>query len=492
MSSKRKPEKKYGKWFLQSEGVSISGCLIIDEDAFSQTLILYSKSDFNGVKIDINDNSFRNIKTIYGEVNSRTSITLQNCSYRGLSLIGDELWEIKFILELSFLGGHLTEPDETTYYEVRCSYPYLSSWYDTNRNYFGSLYECSDLDRMRPSLGTGDLIDEIQIDDDLTIQVERLYSQNSMVMDKEVSIQVRHYVNFRTSSPRTFREFRKMAYRFSQLIQLATGKLIFLDFVSVVGNPKDIKNVHYQFQTREEFPYLEITFMNKDQKRNYQESDYIHQNMMLFYGGENRRDQLNQTIAAWYRSYNKYSSIYNRFLDTFEWFQNTDATLSQVMFDNRFLNLIQALESFHVISFPEFEKDKRIDDQKRVDLLLSSITDSEDKQWLAKKISLHTPLRKRLDDLMEKRLLSITSEIFKDRKQRKGFIEKVKTARDDLSHGNELDIEPIKIGEYYEKALIMLVSCVLISLGFTEEQTRTSLFRTFKYQNTIGYLKSKF
>lgn len=486
MASTKKIQEKNGIWYLAHEGKKIPGKLVIDSKAFSLTLFLYTNLDFNGNKIETIKRGFENIEVLFGEVDIRMHITLQNCRLLGASRIGD-IWELRYKPEVAFLDGHLINQSANTFYEVTCSYPYLSSWYDTNRLYFGSF--SVDSDRMKPALSSEDLFDQIEIDDTLSIIIEREYFENAFLMKKEVSSSIQHFVRFKSTYPRTFEEFRKLAFQFLQLIQLSTGKLGYIDFVSASANPKDIRTLTQQIKTKDNYPYLPIVLFDKDQRRNRRKSDYIHQNMMLFYGGDNRKQSLNNIIGVWYKTYNTYSSIYNRFLDTFEWLQGTDATLSHVMFYNRFLNLIQALESYHLITYPDFNSNITKRENERIKEILKHIENSEDREWLFKKISLHVPLKKRLQDLMHKHLLFITSEIFLNKKDRDSFIFKVKRVRDDLSHGREVDIPEQDIGEYYEKALLMLLSCILLSLGLNEEQAKQAIFSTHKYEQTIAYIQ---
>ena len=491
MITKRKVKEKPGVWFINREGSKLPGILRINPNDYTQFLTLYTETNFEGSSIKVDDSIFGDIELIFGETSGGIPYTLKDCRFRKSSPIGENLYEITYIPEITFYGGFLKKNEETKIFQLSCSFPLLSSWYDTNRNYFGSFSPSSDLDKMKPAISGEELTDEIVIDNDLTVAIERNYSQNAWVMSKEVSASIHHCISFTTKSPRSYYEFRKLAYRFLQLIQLSTGKLIYLEFNHVLADENDIDSPESHLTTKDGHIYLPITFYSYDRKRDLIKSDYIHQNNMLFYGGVNKKDSLNDIIRSWFNNYDKYESIYNRYLDTFEWFQNTDAVMSELMFHNRFVNLIQAIENYHFISHPEFNKEKFGQEKEKLQTLLEFIPDKEDKDWILERISSHTTLGQRMQDIMTNKLSFITSEIFKNRNSRDSFIHKTKRIRDDLSHGNKLTYQT-EITEYYEKALIMLASCVLLTIGLDNEQIKKTLFRTGRYSRMISFFKSKF
>jgi hypothetical protein len=488
--------KKYnGKWFIPQSEIELPGILTIDETTFNQILKIYSKIDFKGDSLALENFEPRDFPTICGNYGNDNKITLNDCAFNSATPIGDDIYEIIYKPTFSFLGGILINDTETKIIQLTCTFPYFSSWFDTNQLYFGSHSSNEDIkddfiERMRPALSKDKLFDEININDDFSIIIERKYQLEAWAFNKDVKAEIKHFVHFRCQVSKSFNEFKKLAYRFMELIKLSTGKLMQVNFLSVTINKDELYDYSKYLINNNGDVYIAITHFNNQLKRNLIESDYIHQNYMLFYGGTSRTDKLKQTIVKWFETYDKFSPVYNNFLDTFEWFQNTDANLSQVMFNNRFLNLVQALESYHAFSFPEMRDEGKAEIRDKARELLKEITNRNDAKWLIKRIyPRHISLSQRLRDLLCNELNMITEEIFINRQKKNDYIEEIRIIRNKLSHGEKVDFNSEEVSDYYYKTLIILLSCILTNLGFSQIEIKNALFQTLKYEQMISYIK---
>lgn len=485
------------KWVVPEFEMELPGQLIIDKNNCTQFLKLYSKVDFDGIQFSSQKYSPRQYKTISSNTNSFNKITLSDCSFKSAKHFADDIYEITYVPVFFFWGGCFNSVEDSNIFELSCSFPFLSSWYDTDRLFFGSHYYTGNIEEdqfseFKPALKKEELIDTIQINDDFSIVIERRYEHDTFSSNNRKSTEIKHFAHFKSNQGKRFSEFKTLAYNFLQLIQLSTGKLSYVNFISAIVRKEDLNIFNKELVTHNGNVFISINHFNNVIKRNRNELNDTDRNHMLFYGGQNHSEKLKEIIVRWFYSIGKYSPVYNIFLETFEWFQNTDAYLTQIMFHNRFLNLVQALESYHKFSYPEIKDENKEEVEIKKLELLKVITNREDFKWLCIRITpRYTTLRKRLNDLLVKRLPDITSELFKNSDDRKGYVSKIKEFRDKLSHGEKIKIEASKISDYYYKTIIILLSCILLSLGFSQDEIKESLFRTIKYNDMIRYIKSK-
>jgi len=493
-----------GKWFIPEKKIVMPGLLIIDENN-RQSIKLYSKIDFNGIPI-ANYKFELEYSTICGNCELGDKITLHNCKYRNLLHIGGDIFEITFEPSFSFFGGIFFNHNKTKVTQLTCAFPYFSSWFDANRLFFGPYSytigfnsetgktEDTSIKDTEPSLTKEELFDEIKIDDDFSIIIERRYQTENFILNTEVKSEIKHFVHFKSSSNKSLDEFIKLAYNFMQLIQLSIGELMNINFCSVFIKKEeliDFSESEYLSRNKESV-IIKMFNYNSIHKRNLIKSKNIECSNMLFYGGKNYSGKLNQIIINWYNTIDKYLPIYNIFNDNFEWFQNTDAALTQVMFNNRFLNLVQSLESYHKFSYTSIEDENKEEIKSKAKELLKEVTNNNDNKWLIDRITpLHITLKERLHDLLYDKLVIISSELFQNCKKRKSYIEKIKDVRNDLSHGKKVEMEVSEISDYYYKTLILLLSCILLNLGLSQIEIKDALFKTTKYKNMIDYIKSK-
>lgn len=494
MSTKKdkKPRTYKGEWTIPDGKIKLPGILTIDENKFTQSLRLFSKVDFNGNKIQ--NDGFDNglFPTIIGHLEINQKATLTNCRIMKMIHFGDDLYEISINLSFTFYGGIFSNQENLKVNRLICSFPYLNTWFDTNRLFFGVPYSTENfLEKMKPSLKTEDLLEEIKIDDEISIIIEREYRDNLVTINSsDLNLELKHFVHFCSTKPRAFKDLQEYANQFMQLIKLSTGKLMYVNLVSTIVEKTELNDYSKSFETVNGDIHISIFNYSSFHRRNLVKSEYIHQHNMLFYGGYNRTERLKDIIVRWFRTYKKYAHIYNLYIDTLEWFQETDAGLSEVMFNNRFVNLVQGLESFHIL---KFENSAQIENERKnaFELIKQKLTKIEDREWLDENVDVSAfTLRERLNDLMNEKFETITKELFLSKTKKKDFLNKVIKFRNHLSHGAEYQLDSGKTSDYYYKSLILLTACILLNLGFTAEEIKKELFRTQKYARIISYMKN--
>ena len=488
---KKKGELTYdGVWFNSESGEKLPGLLLIDQVDFNQTLKLYSKVSFENVSLSRENHDFTDEQTICGDCELDNKITLEKCIYKGKNHIGDGCFEIIFEPTFTYRGGISFNIRETKIFTLTCTYPFFASWYDTDRLFFGSHFVSSNyLEDLTPAIKPEGLVDEIELDDEFTILIERRYRKESW-KGNEAKIKVNHFVHFTCKNPKPFKDFQNRALTLMQLIKLSTGKLMYVDYVSIIVDNEELHDFKGKYQSLNGNVQVYITNYNSLLKRRLFEKDKIVRNNLLFYGGEKRYERLHQIIKNWFSTYENYKSIYNIFLDTFEWFENTEAYLSEIMFYNRFLNLIQALENFHYIrNDKKSGEDKKEVNAKAADLL-NVFENKEDKEWLINHIHPnHIQFRTRLENIILEEFKYITDVLFSGNKKKQGFVERIKEFRDKLSHGEKIGLESDKMTDYYYKTQLILLACILDNLGFSNKEIGMAYYNTIRYSSMVRYIK---
>lgn len=476
--------KYSGKWFIPSSSIEISGVLYINRQENIQELKLYSSCDISGVEITKGNFSPKSYDTICGRCDLSNEFTLTDCKFKSRSYFIDNIYEIVYEPQFTYSGGIFYNHDNTLVTQLTCAFPYLSAWYDTNQLFFGSHFQTSEEDQLKIALSNDSLRTIIKIDTGFSIEIERYYQQDNMPFSREVSLEIKHYVNFKSVEPISLSELKKKAYSFMQLMMLSIGKQMYVNFKSVIIETCELKKSDKPLRKR-----LNIYSFSNYKKRNIVKYEDIDRHYMLFYGGDRNKEKLNQIIINWYNSYDEFSTIYGIYLDTFEWFKGTDIVLTEVMFKNRFTNLIQALESYHTLTDTKF-KNEDWDEIKNKAKSLVEHLNPVDKEWIIDRIEAkHVVLGVRLKDLICNKFSDITTLFFSSKKEKDSYICHVKKIRNDISHGNKFTFESNKISDYYNKALLILLGCILKNLKFTNEEIKTMLLNTSSYSERILYMK---
>ena len=476
--------KHTGKWFLPHSSIELSGKLVINRQKNQAELKLYSSCDINGIEIKSDIYTPQDYNTICGRCDLSYQFTLTECRFKSASYFIDNLYEIVYEPNFTYTGGVFFNGDKTLATQLTCKFPYLSDWYDTNQLFFGSYFQTPEEDQLKRAIPIENLKTIIIIDSSFSIEIERHYEQHDFSLSTEVSLEIQHSVNFISIKPITLGELKKKAYSFMKLMMLALGKQIYTNFTSVIVDSNELEKTEKPLRNR-----LNIIYFSDYLKRNIVEIKNTHRNSMLFYGGNGNHDKLNQVIKNWYNSYDEFSTIYDIYLDTFEWFKDTDIVLTEVMFKNRFLNLIQALESYHSLTDFELKNEEKTIITEKAKTLIENL-EAEDKKWIIERISpLHITVNVRLKKLICSELSTVTSEFFNSVSEKKSFIFKIKKIRDDISHGNKVILDSNEVSEYYNKTLLILLSCILKNLKYTNEEILNLFSKTHSYSNRILYLK---
>lgn len=183
----------------------------------------------------------------------------------------------------------------------------------------------------------------------------------------------------------------------------------------------------------------------------------------------------NYIMLNWFVNSSLFSSIYNAYFGTT--YKKDDMFL-----ENKFLNIITVIESFHRSNTSNIEIDEYSHEQR-----LKSVLDSvpgEYKEWIAGKLrhSNEPTLRTRLKEIM-----GPYPDIFRSKKRIKRFIGKVLDNRNSLVHSStERSIDPEQL--YFVTKILQIVFelYLLKHMGFEVEEIK-NLINKKKSKNPVPF-----
>lgn len=453
-----------GQWFLPMSEKNYPGTVI--EDAVSGRLILeiFSTEYLNGVPIvsgnetlDDSGSPIDHYDLILGYTNIENFTTLFNCTLIGKKSIGDSLVQLRYEVEFIFDGVHFTNKGNLKLKSVTVEFPFVGTWYD------GWIT----MEKLKNRKLSESVADQIIIDDNLSLIFHDIVDDNSWKIGPSYEVKYSKWVEFSYALEVPFDESIKDWFKLSRLLEFTTRKKVPFRIVSVEVSRVSVNKVAERFS---ETDSLSLRVVNHSLHEGEDtDKHWIHQNFMLFSKWKMEKTELNTIVKTWFSNTHLYP-IYDYYLDSHNWFSGTRAKLTNVMFNNRFLNLIQGLESYHFELNERYALNNQVFIKKRQEVL-NLINDGELRKWAKSmlKFPRKFSLSERLDSLI-KRNEKVIINIFGSVKPLNSFSEHAKDYRDVLSHGRleETDLG-IEIHSYFHAAQVLLCLCILESLKISEE-----------------------
>jgi hypothetical protein len=217
-----------------------------------------------------------------------------------------------------------------------------------------------------------------------------------------------------------------------------------------------------------------------------------HQRYMLISDGNANRKILNQVIQKWFEN-QKYYVLYDYYIDSNHRFKDKEILLTNVMFNNRVLNLIQGLDSYHMntLQEPEHiandeEKKEFQENKEAVVAILKSSGNKALKDWMHNKVTYRKASPKPQPNIIviiEKVLTEVRPSLnsrFHKAWLFKEFPRLAGEIRDQLSHGHQKETSqgPI-MPMIFHLSQIILATCILRSLGVTDISDKIERYSPF-------------
>lgn len=477
------PQIEYtGEFFLPDREKRYPGRVLGDEESSGLILEVYGNETIEGSELKQNLPSSKfeyHHEIILGSTNHPQHLTLLRCEWAGTKQIGKKLFIVTYRIETIIKNAFINSYNGIRFGYVTVSIPYISSWYDDWPSFGEFLNERNNREEQ---------IQSLTINSNLSIKFIDFISSTTQEFGKTKKISTQKYVQFHYSNGELFDEIIRDIVRLTKLLEFCLSKRIHFKLIDAA--------IEKRFTTASDsnFTNSSIVSIFFDNFSYVQKQDvskhYIHQNKMLLSRSNLEESQLNSVIVTWFSNKGHYH-IYDFYLDSNNWFEGTGAVLSNVMFNNRFLNLVQALEDFHRKTNEILTPDKEDFDRKKKDVLKLIDKNSSLKKWVndSLKYSKFPSLKERIESLVEK-ADDIISALFKEKAVFKDFPRLAKEYRDFLSHGNmKSTYQGEELIQLFFMAQVLLSICILQSLKLANGTIQNLMERNIDVNNAVSEIK---
>lgn len=395
-------------------------------------------------------------------------ITLHECrgTEPGFSMPGFGSQEYR--ASTAFIGAHFTEPSEMRFHKVSVEYSYLPDWYGV-------------------SSPSGDFV----VGDDGIIrgyQLDYTYPPETRVTTAQATISIRNTWS-RRGNPleQTISQSASMWIETQEELILSEWNSRFIhpiqNFLSLATNqPNYLKNieVYSNYGTRpaldsnvQQYP-IKVVF-HKSYSEKKQEKPLLIEDMLFSFQD---LDDFGKIIEKWLEISNELDSVCNLFFSI--------RYSPEMYLENQFLNVSQALESYHRRRMRNEELPKA-EHEKRLEEIMAQAP-KEYGEWLEQRLgySNEPNFRKRIKEIVDMGSDVIVPLIGK----KKDFVNKVYNTRNYYTHYDlSLKESAVKGSELYwviQSLSFLIQVCFLKDLGFSSEKRTKLICRNEQYQSHLN------
>lgn len=463
--------KESGLWYLPNSQNKIPGKLFLDNNKSTITLQLFTTSYLSGNLFEFANTKREDdyVELILGDTSNGPlgDITLFACSFSKLAPIGGELYQLHYSVQFVFNYVHILQRTHLKFNHIEVLYPnsdnFYNGWNSRNR------------EEENPRDEYVKISSTFRIDDELSIDiVDSKRHTNSMSKNYEVkhSNHLKFNYNKTVDIDRIYQDcvtLQKMM-EFSSRRKLAfIIKSAKIDFENIKDHQQHTNLILQKSDDVEEkmghtYIYSRLT-LNQEPFENRRK---LNQNWLLFSGWTESQDSLNSLTRNWFEN-QSLQPIYDFYLDTIDW--GKDGSISNVNFNNRFLNLIQGLEAYYDYLNPDYkyENETFIAERQKV---YNALESKELKHWVGNhlKFPKQANLSYKLKFLCDK-----YSEILLSLKANPALIKsysyKAKEYRHKLSHGKiNKTFQGKDLNSLYAFSQVLLCMCILDSIGMEHKK----------------------
>jgi hypothetical protein len=384
-----------------------------------------------------------------------TEITLYKCILRFPSE-NNLFYSVTCIFE----GVHIDSACDLKFQEIASEIFNLEEWLGVSgfRNYFETLKKINE-----EEVGVIYKLPEtinFQINDNLQGQFQfNIYPSSWTPFQKEVILKQRAKIVISS----------KMEYEFSTLLDYLIN---FQNFIILALYKSTYPNSITLYSDN----FMETDYGDKKQKRktiklyykipNWVESKKPKESLLMLFCYEGIKDNFSTIIQNWYKRYDSCKPVFNLLFDQF--------INNKKVVEIKFLNLAQAMETFHAKTSDHPRIPKK-DFDKRKKTILSYVPEEHHK-WIKEQFNNHLFLETRLNEIIEKYSNEILDKIIGDKKE---FVKQIKNSRNYYTHyspnGKKNALEGTDLFYLSEKLKIILICALLIEVGFSKEQIQMVL-----------------
>lgn len=450
-----KSELKGVWWLPENNENCVSGVLKFDSDKGAYLELMGQISEYDEFEINI----------ILGKTSDGKDITLYKCLEMSKTFSSNGFPTTKVFANITFRGVHFKTEDEIKFNEISCHYSNLDEWAWMNGININVLSNEIEIKYKLPPKVSSDINEEYTI-----VVYPNTRPPSRCLIQKEATITQKVYVKVINKKLNSFHEHIKQLRHIQNFISLGIGEPSTI--IDIVGKSEINKE---KFNEQFFYPEIKVYIYNKQSPR---ERKQILPQCMLF-SLKDIEDDFDDILKMWYgRKNDVLKPVIDLYFGTL---YNSDMYLEQ-----RFLSLVQAIESYHRRTKINNEIDPN-EHENRVDNIINSV-DSQYKEWLKHRLlySNEPTLRKRLKEILDDcdTLLNLPSS-----RKKKSFICKICDTRNYFTHyDNSLVDRAARESELFEiceKLKIIIEFNLLIEIGFDKEMVYRLLKERYRNHNVL-------
>jgi len=463
--------KESGLWYLPNSQNKVPGKLFIDDDKSSITLQLFTDSYLSGNAFKFPNEKREDdyVELILGDTSrgSFGEMTLFGCSFSKLSPIGGELHQLHYSIQFVFHYVHILKRANLKFNHIDILYPnsdnFYNGWNSVNR------------EEEDPKKEYVKISNTIKIDEELSIDFVDS-KRHTISMSKNYEVKHNNHLTFNYSEAVDIDKLYKDCVTLQKMMEFSTRKkLTFIiksakiEFENISGQHQHTNLILQKVDGENEnlahtYIYSRLT-LNQEPFENKRK---LNQNWLLFSDWTESKLSLGDLMRNWFKNENL-QPIYDFYIDTIDW--GKDGPISNVNFNNRYLNLMQGIEAYYDYLNPEFKYENEtfvVERQKVFDVL----ENEELKRWIG--IHLRFPKQANFSHKL-KFLCEKFSDILLLLKSKGSLINsfpyKAKEYRHKLSHGKiDKSFQGKDLNSLYGFSQVLLCICILDSIGMDHKK----------------------
>ncbi len=438
-----------GKWFLPGcDDYTVSGTVSYSADSIRITISgpLRDPTKYQTVQAPFwlhRENE--KLDTLLGTTDNGIEFTLENCVI--ICQTHNFIPSTKKLLEVTtyhvnsmFVGTHYASPDGRQFNQVTVKYTNFKEWVNepgitTDQDLQAGSFTISS---MTPTSHKGALIDNFEYDIWHQIDNPGLAGHRF-----DASISQDTVITISNKKKSTYEEFYKLHYRLQNFVMMGILYSIKPLLITATNDDTLGKNV--------------IVYNGQV---DVSDNPGMIRNDQMFLSVSNLPGKLEETLQHWLIAYGELEDAFDLFFE--------NMTNSKLYPQDRFENVIQALEAYHRGRFDDelMEKSRY---ENMVNDILSKLNDQDQKDWIKKNKARGNDLSlsQKLHQLFEQ-----FPYVFTDVDKREEFVVKVQDTRNYFAHhAKKLKEKAAENAElhYLEQRLnVLMVACMLLELGFDE------------------------
>jgi hypothetical protein len=457
-----------GEFYLPGKQNKLSGKLIADSSKNKILLHLFTDKYLTGETIIFNKiNHFieNHFEIIHCDAIAN-ELSLIDSSLIGFEVISTHMFKITYEVSFIFENVHISNLNDLSIINAKLHFSYLKTFFNA----------CEVINKDNPKEEYLHVSDPLIITENLIFKLEDKVQQKQPNFDGGYNLHYSKSIMFEYKVGVCLETLLKDVYNFSSLLTFTTNKPINFVFRFITIESSSVEKTNHYFKLKNEQSLCYLTHFPRNNSKNEIKND-LHQNHMLFSKWHFSDLELHKFIAKWFNN-KQFKPIYDFFIDSNNWFSGNNIVLSNVMFNNKFLNVIQGLESYFDLLDVDFISDNDTFTKNR-QKILNKIDNDDLRTWLRK--NLKFPRSHKLVDKLTF-FANRYDYIFKRIDNIESFVVEypidAAEYRNKLSHGK---IEQTFQGENFDKiysfSKILLCFCILESIGF-ESKDIERIFRS--------------